>query len=54
MGAEEGVTGRLSDGGDTLVGCYGATSHLSDADLDSLDAEGRCVVTMHEIRSVVL
>lgn len=50
VGAEEGLTGRLSDGGDSSVGCYGDTRHLPGADLDSLDAEGRCVVTMHEIR----
>ncbi|XP_005112838.1 DNA-(apurinic or apyrimidinic site) endonuclease 2 [Aplysia californica] len=50
--AEEGLTGRLYISADceSLVGHYGDMEHLSDGDLDALDAEGRCIITQHKIR----
>ena len=52
--AEEGLTGRIakaSDNGDS-VGCYGSHTVFTDEELQSLDSEGRAVMTQHRIRSV--
>ncbi|CAL1529068.1 unnamed protein product, partial [Lymnaea stagnalis] len=48
--AEEGLTGRLSNESDTAVGCYGDTSSYSSDVHEALDAEGRCIITLHKIR----
>ncbi|XP_074645688.1 DNA-(apurinic or apyrimidinic site) endonuclease 2-like [Tubulanus polymorphus] len=49
--AEEGLTGRLARRADErLVGAYGNLDAFSDDELDSLDAEGRAVLTQHKIK----
>lgn len=48
--AEEGLSGRLPNHTDTSVGYYGDTDNYSDDVLEALDAEGRCVITLHKIR----
>ncbi|XP_059179448.1 DNA-(apurinic or apyrimidinic site) endonuclease 2-like [Physella acuta] len=48
--AEEGLSGRLPNHTDTSVGYYGDTDNYSDDVLEALDAEGRCVITLHRIR----
>ncbi|CAG5120355.1 unnamed protein product [Candidula unifasciata] len=48
--AEEGLTGRLSTSHECIIKCYGNTFDYTSADLESLDAEGRCIITQHQIR----
>uniref|UniRef100_A0A0B7AGN5 DNA-(apurinic or apyrimidinic site) endonuclease n=1 Tax=Arion vulgaris TaxID=1028688 RepID=A0A0B7AGN5_9EUPU len=47
--AEEGLTGRHSSSYEDIIKCYGDTDKYA-SDLDALDAEGRCVITLHQIR----
>ncbi|XP_036359621.1 DNA-(apurinic or apyrimidinic site) endonuclease 2 isoform X1 [Octopus sinensis] len=50
--AEEGLSGTLNKKeADDVVGCYGDHSEFSKDELDALDAEGRTVITQHEIRN---
>ncbi len=53
--AEEGLTGRIAkaSGHADSVGCYGTHTAFADEELQSLDSEGRAVMTQHQIRSVV-
>ena len=55
--AEEGLTNRFSLANglndDSLVTHYSCTQHLCDAEVESLDAEGRCVITQHKIKLVI-
>ncbi|KAK1151419.1 DNA-(apurinic or apyrimidinic site) lyase 2 [Acipenser oxyrinchus oxyrinchus] len=48
--AEEGLTGLLTSQGGA-VGSYGNREDFSDEELQSLDNEGRAVITQHKIRS---
>lgn len=48
--AEEGLTGRLSMNHECIIKCYGNTFDYTSAELESLDAEGRCIITQHQIR----
>ncbi|BFZ16068.1 hypothetical protein BsWGS_19107 [Bradybaena similaris] len=48
--AEEGLTGRLSVNHECIIKCYGNTFDYTSAELESLDAEGRCIITQHQIR----
>ncbi|KAL6458830.1 hypothetical protein MHYP_G00323020 [Metynnis hypsauchen] len=45
--AEEGLTGLLANLGDA-VGCYGDQCAFSTEELQSLDSEGRAVITQHK------
>ncbi|XP_036434247.1 DNA-(apurinic or apyrimidinic site) lyase 2 [Colossoma macropomum] len=45
--AEEGLTGLLASNGDA-VGCYGDQGAFSTEELQSLDSEGRAVITQHK------
>lgn len=47
--AEEGLTGRLVNHGEA-VGCYGDQVAFSIEELQSLDNEGRAVITQHKIK----
>ncbi len=48
--AEEGLLGGLrSDNEDDNIGCYGDQSDFSDEELQSLDNEGRCIITKHKL-----
>ncbi|KAK3540634.1 hypothetical protein QTP70_034383, partial [Hemibagrus guttatus] len=47
--AEEGLTGRLVNHGEA-VGCYGDQGEFSIEDLQSLDNEGRAVITQHKLK----
>lgn len=49
--AEEGLTSLLNPKVDGKVGCYGDVTHFSTDELESLDAEGRAVITQHRIRT---
>ncbi|KAI5094984.1 DNA-(apurinic or apyrimidinic site) lyase 2 [Silurus meridionalis] len=49
LAAEEGLTGRLVNHTEA-VGCYGDQGEFSVADLQSLDNEGRAVITQHKIK----
>ncbi|KAM9327141.1 DNA-(apurinic or apyrimidinic site) endonuclease 2 [Gastrophryne carolinensis] len=46
--AEEGLSGQLTNQ-KGLVGCYGNTDEFSEEELQSLDQEGRTVITQHKI-----
>lgn len=48
--AEEGLTDLLNPKQDGKVGCYGNVSEFTDEELESLDAEGRSVITQHRMR----
>ncbi|KAJ8302012.1 hypothetical protein KUTeg_020999 [Tegillarca granosa] len=48
--AEEGLTDLLNPKQDGKVGCYGNVSEFTDEELESLDAEGRSLITQHRIR----
>lgn len=48
--AEEGLTGLLNNNGES-VGSYGDQKEFSTEELQSLDNEGRAVITQHEIMS---
>ncbi|MBN3286460.1 APEX2 lyase, partial [Polyodon spathula] len=48
--AEEGLTGLLTSQGGA-VGSYGNREEFSDEELQSLDNEGRAIITQHKIRS---
>ncbi|XP_070558543.1 DNA-(apurinic or apyrimidinic site) endonuclease 2-like isoform X2 [Ptychodera flava] len=51
IAAEEGLTGRhASSAGKEKVGCYGDLTDFTDEELQSLDNEGRCVITVHKIK----
>ncbi|XP_071082601.1 DNA-(apurinic or apyrimidinic site) endonuclease 2-like [Haliotis cracherodii] len=48
--AEEGLGGVLASGnGD--VGCYGNLGYYGKEELESLDAEGRAIITQHTVRN---
>ncbi|XP_022082585.1 DNA-(apurinic or apyrimidinic site) lyase 2-like [Acanthaster planci] len=47
--AEEGLTGRLAKGSDD-IGCYGNQTSFTNEELQSLDSEGRAIVTQHTIK----
>lgn len=47
--AEEGLTGRLVNHGEA-VGCYGDQGDFSIEELQSLDNEGRAVITQHKFK----
>ncbi|XP_046561205.1 DNA-(apurinic or apyrimidinic site) endonuclease 2-like isoform X1 [Haliotis rubra] len=48
--AEEGLSGTLASGkGD--VGCYGNLGYFGKEELESLDAEGRAIITQHTVRN---
>ncbi|XP_013417725.1 DNA-(apurinic or apyrimidinic site) lyase 2-like [Lingula anatina] len=51
--AEEGLTGLLATTGDesALIGCYGNHADFTDEELQSLDNEGRVIITQHKIRA---
>ncbi|XP_071807640.1 DNA-(apurinic or apyrimidinic site) endonuclease 2-like [Asterias amurensis] len=51
--AEEGLTGRIAKASDDCdrVGCYGSHTAFTDEELQSLDSEGRAVMTQHRIRT---
>ncbi|XP_006625457.3 DNA-(apurinic or apyrimidinic site) endonuclease 2 [Lepisosteus oculatus] len=46
--AEEGLTGLLTNHGGA-VGCYGDQAEFSDEELQTLDSEGRAIITQHRI-----
>uniref|UniRef100_W5KJ65 DNA-(apurinic or apyrimidinic site) endonuclease n=1 Tax=Astyanax mexicanus TaxID=7994 RepID=W5KJ65_ASTMX len=46
--AEEGLTGLLVNNGEA-VGCYGDQTAFSTEELQSLDGEGRAVITQHKL-----
>ncbi|XP_078520665.1 DNA-(apurinic or apyrimidinic site) endonuclease 2 [Lissotriton helveticus] len=48
LAAEEGLSGMLTNH-TGAVGCYGATEDFSEEELQSLDNEGRAVLTRHRI-----
>ena len=50
--AEEGLTGLLasSSNASTTVGHYGNMSDFTGEELHSLDAEGRAIMTQHNLR----
>ncbi|KAK3103577.1 hypothetical protein FSP39_020315 [Pinctada imbricata] len=48
--AEEGLGSHLCSKNDGIVGYYGDTTEFDDEELESLDAEGRAVITQHKIR----
>ena len=52
--SEEGLSGTLSSSdNDDAVGCYeGINEEFTTDELKSLDAEGRCVVTQHNLKVV--
>ncbi|KAK2841051.1 hypothetical protein Q7C36_012630 [Tachysurus vachellii] len=50
--AEEGLTGRLVNHGEA-VGCYGDQGAFSIEELQSLDSEGRAVITQHKLKQSV-
>ncbi|TTH08277.1 DNA-(apurinic or apyrimidinic site) lyase 2 [Bagarius yarrelli] len=50
--AEEGLTGRLANHGEA-VGCYGDMDEFSIEELQSLDNEGRAVITQHKFMPTV-
>ncbi|XP_054751680.2 DNA-(apurinic or apyrimidinic site) endonuclease 2-like [Lytechinus pictus] len=48
---EEGLTGFLSRGSNqSLIGCYGDQSEYTPEELQSIDAEGRTIITQHRYR----
>ena len=48
--AEEGLSGGFrSDKEEENIGCYGDQSDFSDEELQSLDSEGRTMITQHKI-----
>ncbi|XP_023693340.1 DNA-(apurinic or apyrimidinic site) endonuclease 2 [Paramormyrops kingsleyae] len=49
VAAEEGLTGLLTSH-DGAVGCYGDQNDFEDEELQSLDNEGRAVITQHKVR----
>ncbi|GAB1598145.1 DNA-(apurinic or apyrimidinic site) lyase 2-like [Argonauta hians] len=50
--AEEGLSAVLNKkDADDVVGYYGNVSDFSKEELDSIDAEGRAVITQHDIRT---
>ncbi|XP_048877805.1 DNA-(apurinic or apyrimidinic site) lyase 2 [Brienomyrus brachyistius] len=49
VAAEEGLTGLLTNH-DGAVGCYGDQNDFDDEELQSLDNEGRAVITQHRVR----
>ncbi|KAM9475284.1 DNA-(apurinic or apyrimidinic site) endonuclease 2 isoform 2-T2 [Clarias gariepinus] len=50
--AEEGLTGRLVNHGEA-VGCYGDQGDFSIDEIQSLDNEGRAVITQHKFKHSV-
>ncbi|MCJ8735001.1 hypothetical protein PDJAM_G00241830 [Pangasius djambal] len=52
IAAEEGLTGRLVNHGEA-VGCYGDQGEFSIEELQSLDNEGRAVITQHKFKHSV-
>ncbi|XP_060081364.1 DNA-(apurinic or apyrimidinic site) endonuclease 2-like isoform X1 [Ylistrum balloti] len=49
--AEEGLTSLLNQKDDGKVESYGDVTHFSTDELEALDAEGRTVITQHQIQT---
>lgn len=52
IAAEEGLSGVLTVQQEGSVGCYGNLLDFSQAELQSLDSEGRGIITQHQIELV--
>ena len=52
VAAEEGLSGLLSRSSHnaSLIGCHGNMTDFTEEELQSLDAEGRGVMTQHKLR----
>lgn len=50
VGAEEGLSGLLTSHSEGRVGSYGNMTEFSNEELQALDAEGRAVMTRHQIQ----
>ncbi|VDH99175.1 AP endonuclease 2 [Mytilus galloprovincialis] len=48
--SEEGLHSSLSVKNENVVGCYGNIHDFKEDELESLDAEGRTIITQHKIR----
>ena len=51
---EEGITGLLATGNEDIdIGCYGDHTTFTHEELEELDAEGRVVLTQHQVNKYV-